>query len=134
MKCTVCIDSETDECQVIFAGVADFVPSVLFVPEWLWLFCNKIDNPGINPRKRNDVGVVGIIRSQLAEQYNHLWLFVNCRKQGVQLHRFPPWLGVCIRTEKTDIFPDYLALGNASEYYEGKILFFSDIAFADKPV
>ena len=33
MKCTVCIDSETGECQVVFAGVADFVRSVLFVPE-----------------------------------------------------------------------------------------------------
>ena len=33
MKCTVCIDSETDECQVIFAGVADFARCVLFVPE-----------------------------------------------------------------------------------------------------
>ena len=31
MKCTVCIDSETDECQVVSARVADFVRSVLFV-------------------------------------------------------------------------------------------------------
>lgn len=32
MKCIVCIDSETDECQVISAGVANFVRCVLFVP------------------------------------------------------------------------------------------------------
>lgn len=32
MKCTVCIDSEAGECQVVFAMVADFVRSVLFVP------------------------------------------------------------------------------------------------------
>jgi len=32
MKCTVCIDSETDECPVVFVGEADFVRCVLFVP------------------------------------------------------------------------------------------------------
>ena len=32
MKCTVCIDSETGECQVLSARVADFVRCVLFVP------------------------------------------------------------------------------------------------------
>ena len=32
MKCTICIDSETGECQVLSARVADFVRCVLFVP------------------------------------------------------------------------------------------------------
>lgn len=32
LKCTVCIDSETDECQVVSACVVDFVRCVLFVP------------------------------------------------------------------------------------------------------
>ena len=43
MKCTVCIDSETDECQVISAGVAGFVHCVLFVPaEQCWLYRNNM--------------------------------------------------------------------------------------------
>ena len=82
MKCTVCIDSETGECQVLSARVADFVRCVLFVP--------AEQHPGYRNNTRSISGIMPskFVHSSAETLKKHKFLQLRVHELLLLHHRF----------------------------------------------